>query len=632
MTVSAQRAPGRAAIRMAGVGVLVGCTAGCVSLQSSGPVTPVTQGGVGYPQTQIWPSPPFAHEQPGELVAGFLQAARSGSANLPIANAYLTGSALQQWKSDQNSVIVVADGTETAPLPTPTSDASADQIPEGYGAAAANAENDAADPDSLTESVGGDVLGVLDAHAQYWAEAGTQQYTFDLAKTAQGYRISGLPQDFGVVLQQSEFESEYTEHDLFFANANTAETGRLIPEQVYLPATDTDQELATDLADLVAAGVPARLGGAATDGVVAARVLRVDFQSDDTIQVTLAGQACSDRQANCNTLALQLAASFATGLSSSKVGTVRVVDAGDGASGQTLEDVNFGAYYAYGIGPRSGKSGPVFVVTKDGQVERVGTGAFATGASPQPVQIGPAKSKFGSVAVQPGQAPLNLAVTSQDGSHLYIVNQLPYTGQLRSVFDGSDISSLSWDQAGDLWFTAVADGVTQVYRYSDGNYAQVAIEGLGGQVATVAAAPDSARVAVSYQSAGGGYSIAIGAASDPNGAWTLDFQGAETVADSWSLVRDFGWYDEDSLSVLGTPANTGSMRLYQLYADGSPVYDSLTQQPVEASPVTDTQDVCWNADGQPIASTEEGKLYELSVEGQDTQPLATAEELFSPSY
>ncbi|MBR7831993.1 hypothetical protein KDL01_01905 [Actinospica durhamensis] len=595
-----QRVPGRA-IRVAGLGALAGCTAGCVSLQTSGPVTPVTQaGGGGYSQIQIWPSPPSGDEQPGNLVAGFLQAARSGSANSGIAAAYLTAAAQQQWKTDQKSVIVVADGTQTAPT--------------------------ASDEGGTVETVSGDVVGVLDAHAQYSAQMGEQPFSFGLTKTDKGYLISSLPPGFGVVLQQSEFESEYAVHDIFFANAQ--QNGKLIPAQVYLPGTDSDQAVANQLTALVLAGVPARLGDSAVNGVGAATLKSLAFEPDDSVLVTLAGKACSQPRAECNTLALQLAATLSAGVST-KVSSVRVVDADDSASGQTLDGVDFGAYYSYGLG-NGAAANDVYAVTKDGQVERFGLNPGSTSTAPQPVQFGSAKTKFGQVAVQPGRQ--NIALTSQDGTQLYIVDQEPYTGQLHSVFNGTDISSLSWDGLGHLWFTAVSDGVTEIYRYSDGNYYQVQVEGLDGAVGDIAAAPDGDRVAVSYQSSADGYSVAIGTASGQfDDSWTLEFQGAATVADSWTQVLDFGWYKEDTLSVLGIPAVAGSLRLFQLYADGSPVYYSLTQQPIEANPVTDTQDVCWNSGGQPIAATKEGKLYVLSVEGQDAQ-LLTAGPVSSPSY
>jgi hypothetical protein len=621
---------------MVGLGVLAGCTAGCVSLQSSGPVTPVTQAGVDYSQIQIWPSPPTVGESAGGVVDGFLQAARAGSAKGVIADDYLTGDALQDWKTDQNSVIVVADGSESSPQPTPTggqlSDGTGETTTDAIGSGTGSEPDsggDVGDEDNLTLTITADVLGVLDPHSEYTADAGTQQYTFGLTRTAQGYRISSLPAGFGVLLQQSEFESEYNERDVYFANA--VMEGHLIPAQVYLPVTATDETVATELTGLVLSGVPTRLGASAQNGVSAAKLKRVDFEPDDTVQVTLAGQACSQPQADCDTLALQLAATFATSGMSTKVSTVRVVDDGDGAFGQA-SDQDFSSYYSYGIGQRGGKALWAYVITKDGQVERVGISAATQSATPTTIPIGPPKSAFGAVAVPVGAGSTDLALTSADGTHLYVVSQSPYTGALHAVFTGTRIGSLSWDQTGDLWFTAVVDGVTEVFRYSDDDYAPVQVTGLAGQVQAVAAAPDSDRVAVSYDVPGAGESIAIGtASSQADGTWTLDFTDSETVADAWTAVTDFGWYDEDALSVLGTIASGGQPRLYQLYADGSPVYDSLTSQSVQANPVADIKSVCWNADGQPIVSTEDGSLYELSETG-DSELLLTKDAGYSPSY
>lgn len=487
----------------------------------------------------------------------------------------------------------------------------------------------------MTETISGDLVGTLDENQQYQAQAGQKQYNFELTETKQGYRISDLPDDFGVMIQQGDFESGYAQQDVYFANA-ALNNGKLIPTQVYLPASDTDQDTANELTSLLLLGVPGRLGKAATSGVGPAKLATgsVQFQPDDTVQVTLAGRPCSRPHADCDLFASQLAATFSNALSTTKVNTVRVLDAGDSASGQASGGAAFDQSYDYGVGGRAEKVLNVYMVSAQGQVERLNLAPNATGGTnpPTAVPIGTDKTKFGSVAVQPGQTHLNLALTSQDGKNLYLVNQAPFTGDLHAVFTGDKISSLSWDETGHLWFTAVSDGVTKVYRYSDGNYYQVQIEGLGGEVASVAAAPDSDRVAVAYTTPNNGESIEIGAATaQPDGSWSIDLNHAETVVDSWFGVDDFGWYNEDSLSVLGTPATAATLRLYRLYADGSPVYDALTQQQVEPTPVTDTVAMCWNADGQPIALTKEGKLYELSVEGQDAQSL-TDGPVSSPSY
>lgn len=614
--MSTERGLGRS-IRVAALGVLAACTSGCVGLQTSGPITPVTQADLGNSRIRTWPSPPSPGEPPGAIVSAFLQSADSGSANLPITKAYLTGSALQEWEDDQNKVIVLADDSET---PVTSTTPLTDQT-------------------DTAEMISGDLVGTLDENQQYQAQpnTGLKKYNFQLTKTKQGYRISDLPDDFGVVIQQSDFESGYAQQDIYFANA-ALNNGKLIPTQVYLPASDTDQDTANELAGLLLHGVPGRLGKAATSGVGPAQLEgSVKFQPDDTIQVTLKGKPCSQPHADCDLFASQLAATFSSALSSTKVSTVRVTDAGDSVSGQASGGADaFAKSYDYGVGGRTENAPNVYMVSTQGQVERLNLTPNSSGGTSAPtvVPIGSGKTKFGSVAVQPGQTRLNLALTSQDGKSLYLVNQVPFPGDPHAVFTGDQISSLSWDESGHLWFTAKTDGVTNVYRYSDGNYAQVQIEGLGGDVASVAAAPDSDRVAVAYVTPGFGESIVIGAArAQPDGSWSLDLSDSdsETVVAMWYGVSDFGWYNEDSLSVLGTPATAASLRLYRLYADGSPVYDPLTQQQVEPTPVTDTVAMCWNADGQPIALTKDGKLYELSVEGQDAQSL-TDGPVSSPSY
>jgi hypothetical protein len=106
------------------------------------------------------------------------------------------------------------------------------------------------------------------------------------------------------------------------------------------------------------------------------------------------------------------------------------------------------------------------------------------------------------------------------------------------------------------------------------------------------------------------------------------------VAAEWSSITRFDWYNEESLAVLGLPPSAQELGLYQLYADGSPVYDTLTLQPVQASPPNQADGFVWNAGGQPIAAAmSQGKdtFYTLSVEGQEAQLLSGANGT-SPSY
>ena len=633
---------GRAAIRMAGLAVVLAAVAsGCVSLQADGPVTSVTEGDEGSSQIQIWPSPPTADEPPSAIVAGFLEAARSGAANQPIADDYLTADMQKQWKSEQNTVIVLADDSESNPQPpgqeAADQTASAEQIPTvGRANTVQDAQTDAvADGAEITEQVQGSLLGTADSSGLYSAATGAETYDFGLTQTKSGYRISSLPADFGVLMERSDFESSYNRHDVYYVNAQNHD--KLIPTQVYLPAIDSDQEIATALAGLVVGGVPDQLGSALQDAVQGADFKSVQFGDNGDATVTINSHGyCAKTLNACRNLGEQLASTLNS--LSTKVTTVTVTDQADR---QSYQDISAdGSQSAYGVSQGSRSGQPIYAISSAGLVEQISTqGPVSVSTS----TYDQSKTKFRQVAVGwPAAGGRTLALVSQDGGKVYVPHKANGGDELTQVYPsgtsttGGTVGGLSWDDDGDLWFTVTLNGETSVYRYGQDSLSRVTVSGLSGSVTQVAAAPDGARVAVGYKDATGDGWIAIAAAvSNAEGGWVLEAGKPQIVAADWNQVNDFGWYNEESLAVLGTQASSQVLGLYQIYADGSSVYDSLTEQPVEASPPANAQDFAWNSGGQPIAAAVSGgknMLYQLSVEGQDAQSLGKDVTGTSPSY
>ena len=657
--ITSRSAAGTRRILLAGLAAVLAVGAsGCVSLQASGPVTSVTEEGEGSSQVQIWPSPPSAGEHADAIVSGFLEAAHSGSANLAIADDYLTSDMQKQWKSEQNTVIVLADGSESYPQPPggtaavsgDSGDAASSVVSRDN---AQQAPLDGVDTDTntssgastvtATEDVQGDLLGTLDSSGLYSASNGTATYQFELVETKAGFRISSLPPQFGVLMERSDFESAYDRHDVYYENAQYQD--KLIPTQVYLPGIDTDQDLADAMARLVVDGVPDQLGSALQTAVPDAVFKSVQFGGDGDATVTISSKgACVKSPDDCTFLGRQLADTLSS--LSTKVTSVTIDDQ---ANGTTYQSVSAdGTLVDYGQGGRLNR--PFYAVTPGGGVESVNI--FGT-ASANATSFGPGSTKFKSIAVGPSQqigAGQSIALVSQDGAKVYVPHKQNGNYELTQIYpptsssstnsstSGSSVGGLSWDDYGNLWFTVkTADGVTNVYRYGldGGDLSEVALTGLDGQVTQVAAAPDGVRVAVGYKdSSGDGWISVAAASSDSDGNWSLQLGDPEVAAADWDQVNSFDWYNEDSLAVLGIQPNSQVLGLYQVYADGSAVYDSLTEQPVEASPPANVDHFVWNSAGDPIASAYNGgkeRLYELSVEGADAQEL-TGILGTSPSY
>jgi hypothetical protein len=644
--------PTRTRIRLAALAITVVATAsGCVSLQASGPISSVTEEGDGSSQVQIWPSPPSANEGASAIVAGFLEAAQSGSANLAIADDYLTADMQKQWSTEQNTVVVLGDDTQTYPQPpgqssTDSGDAqssgeAADEGPNTFldGVGQESDTSSGSDTAQTTEQVQGSLLGLVDSSGFYSASSGTATYQFGVTQTKAGFRISTLPQGFGVLMERSDFESDYDRHDVYYENAEYPD--KLIPAQVYLPAIDTDQEIAQAMAKLVVDGAPAQLGSAVQSAVSGAIFKSVQFGSDGDATVTINSKGvCVKNASACTYLAEQLAETLDS--LSTKVNAVTVVDQSNNEPYPPA--VADGSLISYGFeqGARPGQS--FYAVTTAGAVEQVNYFGAAAAANEPYASV---KTKFSAIAVGPpgqGSKVQPIALVSQDGSQVYVPRKqdsgyamtqvYPATG---STAPAGSVGELSWDDYGNLWFTVTVDRATSVYRYGQGDLTQVNVTGLADddQVTQVAAAPDGVRVAVGYKdSAGDAWVDIAGAVSDSDGNWGLQLSGSEVVAADWGQVNEFDWYNEDSLAVLGTEPNSQSPGLYQIYADGSSVFDSLTEQPVDASPPANADHFVWNSGGDPIASAlTSGKqqLYELSVEGQDAQALPNVFGT-SPSY
>jgi hypothetical protein len=634
-------------IRLAVLAAALAVTAsGCVSLQANGPITSVNEEGDGSSQVQIWPSPPSANEAPSAIVAGFLEAAQSGAANLAIADDYLTTAMQKRWGTEQDTVIVLADDSESYPQP-PGDDSDDSGDAQSTGEAADNGPNDpygggaqnASSTVQITENVQGDLLGTLGSSGLYSASNGAETYSFGLTETKAGYRIAVLPPNFGVLMERSDFESDYDRHDVYYENAQYPQ--ELIPAQVYLPGIDTDQELATAMTRLIVGGVPAQLGAALQSPTPGAVFKSVEFGGDGDATVTINSKGYCVKTANaCSSLAQQLAQTLSS--LSTKVTAVTIVDQ---SNGQSYLPVSAGSGLdSYGLAQGSRLNGSFYAVTSGGGIETVSDGGTASAAT---VTFGTGKTKFKAIAVGPSeQAGRNpqIGLVSQDGTRVYVSHRQDGSYELTQVYpsststSGGTASGLSWDDYGDLWFTATVGAVTSVYRYGQGDLSEVSVNGLaaGDQVTQVAAAPDGVRVAVGFKDPSGDSLVDIAAASsNTDGNWSLQLGGSEAVAADWDQINDFDWYNEDSLAVLGIQPNSQVLGLYQIYADGSSVYDSLTEQPVEASPPANADHFVWNSAGDPIASAVNGgkeMLYELSVEGQDAQEFSGGIFGTSPSY
>ncbi|HEX4789652.1 MAG TPA: LpqB family beta-propeller domain-containing protein [Actinospica sp.] len=634
------RGRGRASgIRVAGLALLCGCLAsGCVSLQQDGTVTKAKEEDAGASQVQIWASPPSADEQPSGIVSGFLEAARGGASNQAIAAKYLTPDTKKTWQGEQNTVIVLADYSESTPQdPAFAGQQEGPNDPDGGVGSDTGSGAGAA---TVVEQVQGTVLGQLDANGFYAAGSKSATYSFTLQLTKAGYRISHLPENFGVLMERSDFEGFYSRHAVYYDNPQQA--GKLIPAEVYLPSVDTDQQVAEQVAKLVVNGVPDGFAAQMQDAVVGAsyQSLQIDSSGTATVRIKSNG-ICARTLASCDQLGRQLAQTL--GGLSTKITSVAVADVSSNRTTSTADPIPGLSDYGLGSVLRSDGSRVFWAISPTHTLETLNSSGQVVVKNVLPDD----RTLFHSVTAEPG-SPLvgglpRLALTSQDQSTLFVPQRQNGVEHLLTVYPtagsaatGGKVGRASWDSDGNLWFTVTLNGDVSVYRYDGTSLDQVtAILPAGtGTIDEVQPAPDGDLVAVRYTAPSGVQSIVVAAVSQTDDTYALNLNQPEVVASSWNSITDFDWYNEDSLAVLGMQPGSQELGLYQVYSDGSAVYDSLTSQPVQASPPSQAGSFVWAADGPPIASSPiQGKdtLYTLSVEGQDAQPLSS---LFgsSPTY
>lgn len=602
--------------------------AGCATLQQDGAVTRATEGDAGASQVQIWPSSPGKDEPANEIVNGFLEAARSGTSNQRIAAAYLTPDMKKQWQAEQNTVIVLADYSEGTP-----------QLLEGTGV-----QEGPQDPDGdsipngtkIVEQVQGTLLGRLDANGLYSAQSGTDSYDFTVEKTQDGWRIEALPAGFGALMERSDFESFYTRHVVYYENPQQSEQGSMIPTQVYLPSVETDDQVSAQVAKLVVNGVPDQLASVMQNAVTGVTYQGLEVADNGLAVVTVeSGGRCAEKS-RCSGLALQLAQTLLR--LNSKITSVEVKDAATGALSEPagLRD----DLISYGPTPQLGGTGvsSFYAISSTGQLEELEMSGSVADAD-----VLKGNKLFSSVtASTPVSGEIRrLALVSKDHATISVAQQRGGAWQLSTVYPaagssgGGSVGRAGWDSSGDLWFTATLNGITSVYRYGENSLDQVTVSGAGGStIDEVLPAPDGDRVAVRVTSAAGAQSIIIGAVSEIDGSYGLDLDGAQYAAYGWNSITDFDWYDEELLAVLGMQPGSQSLGLYQIYADGSANYDSLTSQPVQAGPPAQAGSFVWTVAGRPIASSpSQGKntFYTLSVEGQDAQQMGALTGT-SPTY
>lgn len=559
------KAPTRRAVRRRGLlallcALLACAAAGCGNLiPGAGPVTTYTSQASANSNNdvRVWPPEPTKGESPDQIIDGFMLSSASGVADVDIAEDYLTGSARTSW-SGNGEIFVYTTVLGIEPI--------------------------GADEYQLSL----DIVATVSSSGEYTpapAAPDPQSFDFKLVQTADGYRIDQLPDGFGIAMAPEQFRSGYSSYSVFYDSQLTTTQHSMIPVQYYVPSGDSDQAVAGQLADNLVAGPPGWISAVA---VVAAggqseSQPQVLIDQNGVAQVTL-GAAADCTQGACVQLADELRASFigigsVTGVQlRSKQNTLLAT-----AEPTTRIESEYGITLP-GPAGRAIANPVVYYLDPSGRVERTSPQSGAASPASAVVQVAPTGVKLGELAVGTAAAgPVQIAAVNTAQTELYVA-QVGSAAPTAPAFTATDISSLTWDDFGDLWFIATNGGAQTVYRLAAQQTQPQPVtvdSALSGPIQQIAVAPDGRRIAVltGTGSADSATELSLGVAEGETFAggvaWSLDLADAlEQLVTGWNSIADVTWTDSRSLAVLGTQTASSSPTIYQYFSDGSPIVDA----------------------------------------------------------
>ncbi|HEU5353585.1 MAG TPA: LpqB family beta-propeller domain-containing protein [Actinocrinis sp.] len=611
-------------------------TAGCVNLPANSGVNAVSKQAEpgGGSDVRIWPQGPQRRELPAAIVEGFLQTAASDPGNLSIAREYLTGDALS-WDPQK---VIVFSGDESSPTSVPGHD---DQV-QITGTVLAKV-----DDDGTYQPVAPQIQPASNVNQSLSGPVAHDRYTFFVKPNdAKGYyQIDKLPSDdFGIVLTEETFRAEYNAYNLYYLNS-AAQSESMIPVPVYLRA-QSDVAIAQKLADKLLGVPPAWLDGSAVTAapqIALAGRNAVNIESDGTAQVTVKSpNACTTHSISaCNVLADELFASYSDLASVSRV---TIVDQHGTQLGQSLGPVD-SVLKRYHVGIGGPGNGTYYYLNKDSHA------VYANGSrGSQLEQVGPANRRYRNLAVTDYDGQTIAAVVDDSKSKLYL-GQPGEAADRQPVFTGQ-ITSLSWDALGHLWFIDASQHPAALYRLDatqglEARPQRVTYIGTDGDsmaIAQLAVAPDGRRVAVVYseQSPSTGspvYSVGIGVLIGSGSNESLDLRQAvqNPVVYQWNSVQDIDWHGSQSLAVLGGQQPSSPSVVSELYTDGSPVTNSTDLNAVTINPPSTTSSIEWTgstllaAYGTTKDTPQQITQYSFNSNSWSSQG-AVPVQGFSPSY
>ena len=508
----------------------------CSSIPTSGKVETSSTTATAPPDQfiRVLARPPRPGATPTEIVAGFLDASASFDGDHAVARTYLTAAASVSWQPDVH--VTVYDSVR------------------GYSLADFGAHN--------VRMLALESAGDLTARGQFVqpTTTGGLRFDFPMSRVGGQWRIAVAPK--GLILSTADVTRAYRIVNLYFLDVAG---GTLVPDPVYLPTQQPG--VATTVARELLLGPTAWLAPAVRTGFPAGTKLAVDSVpvQDGVARVDLEPRAVAASGDERRQLAAQLAYTL-TQLPN--VSGVRI----------TLSGVPFTIPGAPQVNrPEDWPTFDPDLTTADQATYAIDDGHLAvvtTGADAVPGYFGSTRRMTQAAVALDGSL---FAAAVRDGTKSVVHLSEPSTPTAQAVYTGRDITAMSFDRLGSVWF---ADTVTR----SDGRrtstlwiteanrrVVRVTVEGLGNRtVRAMKVSRDGARIALVLDGpAPGSGELLLGRVQ--RDADVPVVAGLRRVENALTGVEDVGWADADTLLVVGR-RGSDPVQSFTVGIDG----DSLT--------------------------------------------------------
>ncbi|YAL82505.1 LpqB family beta-propeller domain-containing protein [Dermacoccaceae bacterium W4C1] len=527
--------------QLAGSAVMVVLLSACSGLPTDSDVQARRSVGEGVARQDvvIRPDSPQLDAGPEEIAGGFLRAGVGQYDGYSVAREYLSGAASRGWSPDRGIVLLRSDNLSIRHV-------TGSQV---IVSAVAVAEVD------------------TEGHLEQLPAAERRSLEIGLSEVDGQWRITSLPDDFGLWLSMSNFERSYQARRVYFPSASTDKS--LIPDVRWFP----EAGMATALARAVIGPPPSWLTGVAATAVPNGTRLQPNSVSvsGDTATVPLSQDVLratpTQRQGLLAALTQTLAQ--APGVSSVRVtvGNNRFDVPGSSSGGNT----------ALGYAVDQGPSGPAIV--------RAGTTLRWTNgqeAESDPRQRSGSTSQVALPSV--GQGWFDLAAADGGRQIAAIGGDRKTLGRWREgkLYQrpsfGTDLIRPSFDGLGGLWVAgraltaSTADGgsgrgaptiwvIDASLAPARAQPAPVTAQWLGDrQVLSMSVSPDGHRIALIVRESSGQTRLLLSGIVR-NSSGDVERLGTPTVANAALLdLSAVTWADETTLGVVGRLATDSAQK------------------------------------------------------------------------